>query len=445
MPARCTGTSAWNATACWSAGRCRRACRSTRRPTTWQSRPKTTPCPTPRSRARFQKANTAAERSRSGTRGPTSCRPGPTARSKSSCTASGSTAATSSSAPAARTGWCTGWTGPRRAGSHCRAALHPCWPAPGPSRGGRAGPSSSSGTGCARWATSKAAGCGCCPATTATSPPPIRSCAAPRSRLGSTQVVLDGEIVALDPATGRPDFGRLQRRMHVDRPGQAARLARQVPTQWFVFDVLHLDGRSLLDDPYATRREVLESLDLPFPVPPSLREDGATVLQASRAQGLEGVVAKRLRSPYRPGQRSDDWVKVKVVHRQEVVIGGWEPGEDGRAGSIGALLLGTYDDAGELRYAGQVGTGFTQQTLGGTGAPARPAAPGEQPLRRRGAPVGGPTCRVGRTRARRRSRVRLLDSRRQAAPSLLQGAARRLRPARGPAGAIPAGTVRRCR
>ena len=190
--------------------------------------------------------------------------------------------------------------------------------------------------------------------------PELRSAA---EWLGSTQVVLDGEIVALDPTTGRPDFGLLQRRMHVDRPGLAARLARQVPAQWFVFDVLHLDGRPLLDEPYATRREVLESLDLPFAVPPSLREDGAAVLQASRAQGLEGIVAKRLRSPYRPGQRSDDWVKVKVVHRQEVVIGGWEPGEDGRTGSIGALLLGTYDDAGGLRYAGQVGTGFTQQTL----------------------------------------------------------------------------------
>ena len=191
--------------------------------------------------------------------------------------------------------------------------------------------------------------------------PELRSAA---EWLGSTQVVLDGEIVALEPTTGRPDFGRLQRRMHVDRPAQAARLAREVPAQWFVFDVLHLDGRSLLDEPYARRREVLESLDLPFAVPPSLREDGDTVLRASRAQGLEGVVAKRLRSPYRPGQRSEDWVKVKVVRRQELVIGGWEPGEDGRAGSIGALLLGTYDHAGELRYAGQVGTGFTQLMLG---------------------------------------------------------------------------------
>ena len=191
--------------------------------------------------------------------------------------------------------------------------------------------------------------------------PELRSAA---ERLGSTQLVLDGEIVALDPVTGRPDFGLLQRRMHVDRPAQATRLARQVPTQWFVFDVLYVDGRPLLDLPYGKRREVLETLDLPFPVPPSLREDGATVLKASRAQGLEGIVAKRLRSPYRPGQRSDDWVKVKIVHRQEVVVGGWEQGAEGRATSIGALLLGTYDEAGGLRYAGQVGTGFTQHTLG---------------------------------------------------------------------------------
>jgi bifunctional non-homologous end joining protein LigD len=180
--------------------------------------------------------------------------------------------------------------------------------------------------------------------------------------LGATQVVLDGEIVALDPDTGVPDFGRLQSRMHVRNTAQARRLAKDYPVAWFVFDVLYLDGHSLIDLPYSERRERLEALELPFPVPPSFSGDGDAVLAASAEQGLEGVMAKRCDAKYRPGMRTRDWIKVKNVRRQEVVIGGWEPGEGNREGSIGALLIGVYD-GDTLQYAGQVGTGFTAKTL----------------------------------------------------------------------------------
>ncbi len=182
--------------------------------------------------------------------------------------------------------------------------------------------------------------------------------------LGSRQVVLDGELVALDDA-GRPSFERLQPRMHVGSEAQIRRLMRSVPVSYFVFDVLHLDGRSRLDLPYEERRWLLESLELDGPswrTPPAWFGDGAAVLGAAGEQGLEGVVAKRRDSVYRPGRRAETWVKVKNLRTQEVVIGGWKPGEGRRVGTIGSLLLGIPGESG-LVYAGKVGTGFTDSAL----------------------------------------------------------------------------------
>ncbi|SER96648.1 bifunctional non-homologous end joining protein LigD [Pedococcus cremeus] len=182
--------------------------------------------------------------------------------------------------------------------------------------------------------------------------------------MGATQAVMDGELVALDES-GRPSFERLQARMHVQGEARVRRLMGSVPVTFLVFDLLHLDGRSTLDLPYRRRRELLDSLDLNGPswrTPPAWFGDGPSVLAASTEQGLEGVVAKRLDSVYRPGRRADTWVKVKNLRTQEVVVGGWKPGEGRREGSIGSLLLGIPSDDG-LRYAGKVGTGFTQSSL----------------------------------------------------------------------------------
>ncbi|MGI8430299.1 MAG: DNA ligase D [Solirubrobacteraceae bacterium] len=182
--------------------------------------------------------------------------------------------------------------------------------------------------------------------------------------LGMREAVLDGEIIAFDDA-GRPSFERLQRRMHVRSPASIRRLASSTPVVYAIFDLLHLDGCSLLERPYAERRERLESLDLEGPawrVPAVHRAEGARLLLATRAQGLEGIVAKRLDSRYEPGRRTGAWIKVKHTLSQELVIGGWLPGEGRRAGRIGALLMGYYVD-GAFRYAGRVGTGFTQAAL----------------------------------------------------------------------------------
>lgn len=173
-------------------------------------------------------------------------------------------------------------------------------------------------------------------------------------------VILDGEIVAL--RYGRPDFGLLQSRMHVQRP--PARLVAAAPVLYYVFDLLHRDDRSLLGEPYTARREALEELGLdddPVHTPPWWRGGGDAVLAASIEQGLEGVVGKPLTSRYLPGRRGP-WIKVKNVRHQEVIVAGWTPGEGRRADMIGSLVLGVYDEHG-LRYVGNVGTGFTEASL----------------------------------------------------------------------------------
>lgn len=202
---------------------------------------------------------------------------------------------------------------------------------------------------------------------------------------GGRRLVLDGEVVAFDEL-GRPSFGRLQPRMHVtdDRIVQLRMV--DTPVIYLVFDVLHLDGHSTRSLPWTARREVLEGLALAGPnwrVPPAQVGDGASLLDASKAGGLEGVVAKRLSSPYVPARRTKEWLKVKNTCRQEFVIGAWVPGSGNRLGRIGALLVGYYED-GAFRYAGKVGTGFTDAELESLAAKLAPltrhASPFDDPV-----------------------------------------------------------------
>jgi bifunctional non-homologous end joining protein LigD len=183
--------------------------------------------------------------------------------------------------------------------------------------------------------------------------------------LSSHEAVLDGEIVAFDEQ-GRPSFGALQSRMHVASAAQAKRLAKDTPVTYVIFDLLWLDGHSLIELPYAERRQRLAGLALSgesFQTPEHVVGEGKALLQASAEQGLEGLVAKRLDSVYRPGARSRDWLKVKSVARQEFVLGGWIPGKGKRRESIGALLLGVYEPDGSLRYVGRVGSGLGEAEL----------------------------------------------------------------------------------
>ncbi len=166
--------------------------------------------------------------------------------------------------------------------------------------------------------------------------------------LGGLDAILDGELVVLDD-DGRPSFQELQRH---DR---AAVL--------MLFDVLDLDGRDVTSLPWRERRALLERLALAgsnWQTPAAVIGDGAAMLATARELGMEGVIAKRVDSPYRPGRRSSEWRKVKITCEQEFVVGGWTPGEGRLANTLGSFLVGYYD-GGELRYAGRVGSGLTDK------------------------------------------------------------------------------------
>ena len=183
--------------------------------------------------------------------------------------------------------------------------------------------------------------------------------------LGSHRAVLDGEIVAFD-ADGHPSFAALAPRMHVSSPARAKRLAESAPVTYVIFDLLWLDGHSLMAASYAARRRSLAELALSgerFQAPDHIVGQGSATLEASRKAGLEGIVAKRLDSRYEPGRRNGDWIKLKNMRREQLIIGGWMRGGGRRSTRIGALLLGQRDEAGALRYAGRVGTGFSEREL----------------------------------------------------------------------------------
>ncbi|MFP3465738.1 ATP-dependent DNA ligase [Leifsonia sp. SIMBA_070] len=183
---------------------------------------------------------------------------------------------------------------------------------------------------------------------------------------GEHDLVLDGEIVTLN-AQGRPDFGLLQTRMGLTRPADVQSALKRAPAHYMAFDVLEVDGQKHTRDPYDERRALLREVlqpgrGDPVQVPPAFDGDLQHAIDSSRQLGLEGVMAKRRDGTYATGRRSRTWIKIKHHLTQEVVIGGWTPGNGRRANTIGALLLGI-PDGDTLRYVGKVGTGFSDRAL----------------------------------------------------------------------------------
>ena len=178
---------------------------------------------------------------------------------------------------------------------------------------------------------------------------------------GGRRLFLDGEIVALEPATGVPSFGRLQHRMHIMRP--PAGLIAAIPTQLFVFDVLSVDDVDVTGRSYAVRRELLASLGVESQVvrvPPYWTSIAPEQMLGTAAEyGLEGIVSKRLDSVYQPGQRSRWWIKTALRRSTDAVVAGWIPGSRPGTGLFGSLILGAHGPDGDLVYIGNVGTGFT--------------------------------------------------------------------------------------
>lgn len=191
-------------------------------------------------------------------------------------------------------------------------------------------------------------------------------------------MILDGEVVALD-ASGRPSFERLQQRMNVfvaDRRNAG----ELVGITYVVFDVL-FDGEPLLTEPWVERRRRLAEVDLPAPLVRSetVDEDPSALWSFVKERGIEGIVAKRLDSTYRPGVRSADWRKITAFRTMRAVVGGFSAGEGGRTGTFGSLMLGLWTSEG-LRWVGAVGTGFSDGDLRAVRAALNEMVVGESPF-----------------------------------------------------------------
>ncbi len=218
------------------------------------------------------------------------------------------------------------------------------------------------------------------------------------AELGSRRLILDGELVALI-AGGRPSFQALQLRIG---PQLGLRPSGEPPPSalaYLIFDLLYLDGRSLLPLPYIERRAQLDGLELTgsnWWTPP-YQLDGRALLEESQTLGLEGVIAKKLASPYRPGARNGEWLKVKVPRTQPFVVAGWMP-SDVHPDRIGSLVLAVYDVIAKeaarasrqprLLYAGRVGTGLSQRTRELLQQTLLPLGIGHNPLDEGGPPAG---------------------------------------------------------
>jgi len=199
--------------------------------------------------------------------------------------------------------------------------------------------------------------------------------------IAAKQAIVDGEVIALDEH-GEPGFALLQARIK----GRGA-AAEPTPFVYEVFDLLHLDGRSLVDEPLEERRRLLASVlraDPRVRLSEHIEGGGVAFFETARARSLEGIMAKDRRSPYLPGKRSDRWQKVKIRPEQELVAGGWATGT-GKAVDLGALLIGVFDN-GTLRYAGKIGAGFTDanraELLGAVAPLASETSPFDPPVPR---------------------------------------------------------------
>ncbi|MET3143819.1 UNVERIFIED_ORG: bifunctional non-homologous end joining protein LigD [Arthrobacter sp. UYEF10] len=179
--------------------------------------------------------------------------------------------------------------------------------------------------------------------------------------------VADGEIIAVGPS-GKPDFGLLQGRMKLTRPGDVAKARADIPVRLVLFDLLSDGGEDLRRLPLVKRRQRLEQFYRPSGCPvelsPVLDERIEHILESAQELGLEGVMAKRTDSRYVSGRRTRTWIKIKLHQTQEVVVGGWRAGKGGRQSSVGSLLVGI-PDGNKLRYVGRVGSGFSTRELEG--------------------------------------------------------------------------------
>ena len=197
----------------------------------------------------------------------------------------------------------------------------------------------------------------------------------PADWIAAEEAIVDGEVIALDER-GEPDFALLQARIKGKRQGGVP-----TPFVYEAFDLMWLDGRSLIAEPLEIRRRLLKYVlraDPRVRLSEDIAAEGIAFFEAARVRQLEGIMAKDRRSTYAPGKRSMAWQKVKIRPEQELVVGGWTKGT-GKAVELGALLVGVYED-GQLRYAGKVGAGFNDAIRTELLAALSPLASQDQPF-----------------------------------------------------------------
>ena len=237
---------------------------------------------------------------------------------------------------------------------------------------------------------------------------------------GLESLIIDGEVVAFGD-DGRPNFGRLQGRMHVKDPTEAKRRSIESPVSFVIFDVLHVNGNDLFEVPFGDRRRLLEQLVEPgehWRLTDVHEGDAAALLDVVTEQGLEGLIAKQRTSRYLEGKRSPSWRKIKPRRRQEFVVGGWAEGKESRSGSVGSLLIGYYVD-GELRHCGSVGSGLDGEGIKRWDERAVQHAVDTSPFDRTGSADGWAPVSLAGASSRDRSGVRRVDQRRPCSPSEL--------------------------
>ena len=180
----------------------------------------------------------------------------------------------------------------------------------------------------------------------------------------SNRAVLDGEIVVLDQ--GLPNFELLQNRFGIENPVQVRRLSARIPATYIAFDILHLNGKDLVDYPLSDRRRKLAAIIADGPhllLSQYVPERGRAYFKNALKLGFEGAMAKKADSTYQIGTRSDDWLKLKLVKTIDAIVAGYTVGKGSRSTTFGALVLAAYDSKGKLVHLGNVGTGFTDASL----------------------------------------------------------------------------------
>ncbi|MEX0750598.1 MAG: non-homologous end-joining DNA ligase, partial [Dehalococcoidia bacterium] len=207
----------------------------------------------------------------------------------------------------------------------------------------------------------------------------------------ASTAVFDGEIVACNDS-GVPDFQEIQPRINLSRPAEVERIAAQTPVYYYAFDILYLDGHDLTALPLSERKAILwRTLEQGDHIKyvDHIQDDGVTMDKAATEVGFEGIVAKRANSPYEPGVRTKSWLKVKNVNEQEFVVGGYSEGEGSRARTFGGLLVGYYDDDGDLRFASSVGSGLSDVMLDNITTQLRELKTDESPFVNPPTTIGG--------------------------------------------------------